>query len=43
MPSYGTDLVQFYERYQKLVKYQAPQTINTSVIDTRNSVPIIVN
>ena len=43
MPSYGTDLVQFYERYQKLVKYQAPQTINPSVIDTRNSVPIIVN
>ena len=41
--SYGADLVQFYERYQKLSKYQVPQTINTSITETRNSVPIIVN
>lgn len=40
---YGSDLVLFYELYQKLAEYQEPPTINTSITDTRNSVAIIVN
>lgn len=40
---YGSYLVQFYELYKKLAKYQEPPTINTYITDTRNSVAIIVN
>ena len=43
LPGYGSDLVQFYELYQKLAKCQVPQTINTSITETRNSLPFIVN
>lgn len=42
LSGYGSELVQFYELYQKLTKYQAPPTIDTSITDTRSSVPIIV-
>ena len=43
LSGYGSELVQFYERYQKLAKYQDPPTIDTSITDTRSSVAIIVN
>lgn len=41
-PGYGSELEKFYEQYQTLAKYQDPPTIDTSISDTRNSVPIIV-
>lgn len=42
LPGYGSELEEFYEQYKTLAKYQNPPTIDTSITDTRNSVPIIV-